>query len=302
MCGISGFYFYNPQKADTKTLIINALIKHEIRGSDASGIALYLNDGRVYLRKLPIPASKFAQYLMKIPIAWDRVKIALIHTRAATCGSPLDNENNHPLYYVNGRIYSLVHNGSIYSDERIREVDSDALLTPIRKANKLNIAIALKMAELPGVKNFIVTDGERLYAYADTFLNIKHAKYYTQFHQAEGRRIPSGLYVVSQHQYSYVKNIASKTQRQATCYSITFNRREIDVEDIWLNLFAADLAGHVTYFTKNIHPPKIITADAQKIKRQLIRVIKEYNSPTTTAFPTTAYYYGGRFAWDSFIY
>jgi predicted glutamine amidotransferase len=292
MCGICGFYFHNPQKADIKNLVLDALIRHEPRGSDAAGVSLYLNDGRVYLRKLPLPASKFAQYLMKIPIAWDRVKIALIHTRAATCGTPLDNENNHPLYYCNGRIYSLVHNGMIYSNDRIREVDSDALLTPIRKSNRLNITTALKMVSIPGVKNLIVTDGEKIYAFADNLLCLKRTKTYTQFHQSKGLRLERGLYVLSQREFGYIRMQIPENRKIAYCYSQLYGKA--DADDMWIDLFASDLDGYITYFTKNIRPPKMITKNASKIKKQLIRQIKDFYDPQKD--------YGlEQYAWDRFL-
>lgn len=135
MCGIFGFVsneIYNPgefwQFADR-------LFYHtERRGHQASGFAA-VSDGQFVTDKRALPAEFFT----KISKPWRNLrygkKVSLIgHTRAATSGSPSNNENNHPFH---GPRYSVAHNGGIGAHRRVAaalgynlatECDSEILL------------------------------------------------------------------------------------------------------------------------------------------------------------------------------
>jgi len=128
---------YDP--ALLRQFTLSLLKEMEIRGHDAAGIGIVYDDGMVWIRKAPIPASMFAQLISRIK-GWEKnVKVMLLHARAATQGSPYNNENNHPLFELvdDELMYILVHNGHVNTRsseiQRKREVDSDAILQAIVK-------------------------------------------------------------------------------------------------------------------------------------------------------------------------
>lgn len=103
------------------------------RGRDATGL-LTVTNGRHKLRKAPQPAGEF---LKNRPGIGANAQTALIHTRAATQGTPAVAGNNHPIAY--GNIIGI-HNGVIYNDdqlfrdnkwERKAEVDSEAIFAAL---------------------------------------------------------------------------------------------------------------------------------------------------------------------------
>ena len=136
MCGIGGILRMK-DSAITDTQLASLLLGLERRGNDAAGIALSYEDGTVLVHKAPGSAFKLldAQEYRDFLAAnlTDKVKIALVHTRAKTCGSERDNTNNHPL--TAGKC-AVVHNGIIgnhrelfaqLSLSRTAETDSDIL-------------------------------------------------------------------------------------------------------------------------------------------------------------------------------
>ncbi len=143
----------------------------EARGEDASGIAIYYNNNKLTLSKMPIPSSIHSSYFAKLNIPIKNIKLSIAHARAATSGSPIKNENNHPLYqYLDGKLITLVHNGVIFSgNERIREVDSDSLFYYIRKEKEFNDNVMIKTLEnTTGTLAILITDGDVLYFYRNT--------------------------------------------------------------------------------------------------------------------------------------
>lgn len=144
MCGIAGFFLR--EEADSNAIAAVMLDRIEHRGKDATGIAwwgLSAEDGTlapitegvgkptVWHQKAPVPARQFVKS-MAIPTD---AKIALMHTRASTQGSPQVNDNNHPIVVADTIIG--VHNGmirndaelweSIGKDLRAAEVDSEVI-------------------------------------------------------------------------------------------------------------------------------------------------------------------------------
>ena len=107
----------------------------EHRGNDATGILVQQADGSIAVAKEDVPAWKFCSGAVFENFVGEHLKddsrCVLLHTRAATQGSPRDMKNNHPLF--NG-LTGVVHNGVVYNDnalftqldlERNAEVDSD---------------------------------------------------------------------------------------------------------------------------------------------------------------------------------
>lgn len=123
MCGIAGFYRMGetPIRDWQITMAANML---EYRGNDATGVALMNTKGRIRVLKNNEQAWKFTsskaykEFLAK-NLTGD-VRIALIHTRKYTKGSPFKNENNHPMFHDAG---AIIHNGMIYNDEELFKVN-----------------------------------------------------------------------------------------------------------------------------------------------------------------------------------
>jgi len=156
MCGIGAIINLGLKVDEIKTLTYSLLTQLESRGHDATGIFIVFKDGRFFLRKMHIPATQFVEYLKEIEkfIPWNKVAYITLHTRLATSGSPLNNENNHPLYEVlKDNLVTVVHNGIVYTQDvellqhKKREVDSDLLLTGIRKYGKFDINVVKETIE-----------------------------------------------------------------------------------------------------------------------------------------------------------
>lgn len=127
-----------------KSLTKRLALSIESRGRDATGYAYAGVDdweGQVMLHKLPIPASTFTTHGHHNPVQRGTSTV-LIHTRAATAGSPSDNNNNHPIVVQpRGDAPGIVgtHNGVLWNDtdlwrhhqdlfnERQGEVDSQLI-------------------------------------------------------------------------------------------------------------------------------------------------------------------------------
>lgn len=135
MCGIAGVKRYGNEPITLAELEI-LICSNEIRGNHASGIAIQ-NGEDIVIHKMPLPAWGFIKDPATKAFLKDHLRedtdTVLLHTRFATCGSPMKNDNNHPMF--DGRV-ALVHNGSIrnadtlFSEtklERFAETDSDIL-------------------------------------------------------------------------------------------------------------------------------------------------------------------------------
>ena len=123
MCGIGGVYTFNGEtleKQDVKK-VRELTIYLEKRGDDATG----WYDGEKII-KAPLEAYEFIQLIESITPIENYIsgkKMLLIHTRAYTRGSPLENKNNHPFELKN---IVFAHNGIInvaptYEDIRLKK-------------------------------------------------------------------------------------------------------------------------------------------------------------------------------------
>lgn len=132
MCGIAGFCLNPEQHANPTDIAGSLLLDIEHRGYHATGSAwIDTSDNKFKLLKQNVPANRF------IPATGDTLckgaRSAILHTRWATQGSPLNNDNNHPI--TRGKI-ALTHNGHIANDnelfkqlnvKRRAQVDSEAV-------------------------------------------------------------------------------------------------------------------------------------------------------------------------------
>ena len=106
----------------------------QYRGNDATGVACMYENGETDFFKNNEPAWKFTA--SKDYVEWckravdDRpdLKIALVHTRKATKGSPFKSQNNHPLV-GNEDGAMIIHNGMISNDGPKNIVDSVTYIT-----------------------------------------------------------------------------------------------------------------------------------------------------------------------------
>lgn len=133
MCGIAGFCLSpNDHNINARKLARHLLLGIEERGKDATGAAWRNRHGDLVMQKRDWTATGFVPTL-----ALDKqARLAILHTRMWTQGSPANNLNNHPI--VAGDIIG-VHNGTLSNDrdllkmaakhgyERRAEVDSEAI-------------------------------------------------------------------------------------------------------------------------------------------------------------------------------
>jgi len=126
MCGIGGVYVLSGEvlgEQDAKR-IKQLTVYLEKRGDDATG----WYDGEKII-KAPLPAHEFIQLIETITPIENYIagkRMLLIHTRAYTRGSPLQNKNNHPfelkdiVFAHNG----MIHNAPTYEDIRLKKKEN----------------------------------------------------------------------------------------------------------------------------------------------------------------------------------
>ena len=161
------------------------------RGHDATGIAATMSDGKIRVSKAPNPSPLFVNDAA-YKVVMDANPVTVIgHVRAATKGSPLINNNNHPI--LAGNIVG-VHNGVIRNDDyltkhyhlkRYAEVDSEVVFSLLEKLGPLTktgiqralsvldgqYALAFQHAEQPGKIWLVRGPGRPLVIARDIKLN-----------------------------------------------------------------------------------------------------------------------------------
>lgn len=158
MCGIFGVALL-PGKNIKDTILRNIIRKlalaSQVRGGDATGLAFTSNEG-ISVFKKNVRASKFVTLDNYISAVHDglsqsgkrKVFSVIGHTRYETCGTHINNDNNHPII---ARSIVGVHNGmitnhmSIFSKleaaendtiTRIGQVDSEAIFALVDHKSK----------------------------------------------------------------------------------------------------------------------------------------------------------------------
>lgn len=178
MCGIFGFV--GKFEKDTMRELF---IKHESKGSDATGCALFKDRSLLWLKN-PMPARQFIKTKAYREIESENPWIMICHTRAATQGDKSDNKNNHP--FINKeKLLALVHNGIISNYRQIvadlkvdGECDSEVILALLSKnleKNDVLKAVEKTVNSISGFYNFAFIYKQKLYIYSDG--NIKLIKH-----------------------------------------------------------------------------------------------------------------------------
>ena len=144
MCGITGLVLSKRDRTEAEYAEITRqfteqLIAAQSRGTDAAGVYILNEKGEHYYYRAPLAAKAlvntpdFQAVLSHVGAS----TIAIVgHTRAATTGSPLVVDNNHPIYDAP---LIGVHNGVIYNHRNLRnqygavsDVDSAVILSTIK--------------------------------------------------------------------------------------------------------------------------------------------------------------------------
>ena len=164
MCGLAGIILGNKVRSEDdfewiKESMTSLLIRSQVRGPHATGIAVICRDGSYQLLKRPLPAEEFVeteefQDVMAEILARRRnvggdseVTIIMGHTRYRTIGTEKKSNNNHPIRAGkiigthNGTIYNAPHIVKMYDLNRFADVDSEVLF---RVANKFRNPIHFK--------------------------------------------------------------------------------------------------------------------------------------------------------------
>lgn len=179
MCGIFGFVSPNIRnRGEFSRFGSRLFVESQLRGRDASGFAAIAANNEFVTDKRPLQADTF----VKISDEWKKLKkassVSLIgHTRAATNGSPLKNQNNHPFH---GRRYTMAHNGGIMGFRDIAEeqgfklqteCDSELILHFLERRKDIRQGIVDTFAELDSVSMMAVCALERSTGIVHIFRN-----------------------------------------------------------------------------------------------------------------------------------
>lgn len=117
MCGILGFYNFSERTLSSNIDVVKILMEESYsRGKEASGLAVYDSDNRLHFIKSDLDGrklSKTAEYkAMLSEIGEKYVKSAVGHSRIATHGLQLYQNNNQPVMSEDHRIVAI-HNGIV---------------------------------------------------------------------------------------------------------------------------------------------------------------------------------------------
>ena len=156
MCAILGASFAPNSKIDRRKLANALLSAGQMRGTDAAGYAWVAPDSEGYYKK-DVPAARLN--VSRIP---QNASAMILHTRAATHGSPSDNDNNHPVLSPSGDI-RLVHNGVIYNHDEVRR----ALGKAGKSLPEVDSSVIPAVIELLGLDNTDVIEGDAACAWFD---------------------------------------------------------------------------------------------------------------------------------------
>jgi hypothetical protein len=159
MCRVAGIIQLGENKITPQELR-KFLLNMEYGGRDATGMAFITND-EIVCSKAKGQASRVIKedFVDKVTPLVSKSKAILLHTRAATHGSPNNNFNNHPII---GSKYILVHNGVVETDTKYDargETDTEQMLRSmevnglISGLNKVKGWVATIFADIDNFKN-----------------------------------------------------------------------------------------------------------------------------------------------------
>ncbi|HTX78962.1 MAG TPA: hypothetical protein VMC62_04805 [Longilinea sp.] len=157
MCGIAAILLYPRERTPAqwrqiRSMFTSNLVNNEVRGQFATGAAIVSTEGRVWLKKLPMPASEFVrrpEYKILLNRLGPQTTLLLGHTRFPTKGDPAFAFNNHPIW-VDPIIG--IHNGKILND--------DALFTEfmLQRQGQVDSEIIFQLLKLPHIGPFTRDD------------------------------------------------------------------------------------------------------------------------------------------------
>ena len=179
MCGIMGICLDGRERDwdQIRTQMASLITESQVRGIDAAGIYIINKKHETLYLSFPgIPEEMLTkrEYLeIMDTISTDTVAI-IGHTRAATLGSPQNNDNNHPIYDhpIIGVHNGVIRNHAILDKKygKIAEVDSAAIMAMLRyKVGDKPLTVktlATSLDELSGPFAIAVADvrhSDRLY-------------------------------------------------------------------------------------------------------------------------------------------
>jgi glucosamine 6-phosphate synthetase-like amidotransferase/phosphosugar isomerase protein len=175
MCGITAIQLY-PQERPAeiwqaiKDTFTHNLLFNEERGHAATGLAVVQANGQVTVCKNALPATQFVitpDYQALLDSVDAQTILLLGHVRRPTQGTPMHNDNNHPLQV--GPVFG-VHNGHIDNDDdlfagcgyhRQAEVDSEIIfrliesLSPVQLNGRYLAEVRAKLQQLQGKFTFL---------------------------------------------------------------------------------------------------------------------------------------------------
>lgn len=133
MCRIAAIIQTGQSKV-TASEVKKFLLNMEYFGRDACGIAYLIGDNVQYCKETGAPSKvigpKFEENNESL---CSKATAILLHTRAATHGSPQLRVNNHPIF---GDKYAIVHNGIVKTDKKYDadgQTDTEQMLRAMEK-------------------------------------------------------------------------------------------------------------------------------------------------------------------------
>jgi len=157
MCAIAGVSFAPDSKINRRKLTNALLTAGQVRGRDAGGYA-WVNPNGDGMYKRDVPPSQLS--VSRLP---EDATAIIVHTRAATHGSPRDNDNNHPVVSPGGNI-RLVHNGVIWNHEDVRR----SLGKVGKRLPDVDSSVIPAVIEELGLGNVDLLEGDAACAWFDT--------------------------------------------------------------------------------------------------------------------------------------
>lgn len=148
MCGIAGFFTWDEsidnEKKDSVYSISQSLFEQtKSRGTDAAGFSYINKYNELVTIKGPVVSDVLVKDRKFTKLKEEMPRMLIMHCRAATTGSPVDNFNNHPI--VADKRLSVIHNGVISNHTALKakyalpakgEVDSEVI--PMMMIKNLN--------------------------------------------------------------------------------------------------------------------------------------------------------------------
>lgn len=181
MCGQCGIILGKKRRTRKElealgNMFTSLLQCNERRGRDATGIYVADKDGIGKILKAPVSAihlTESSQYRNAIQEVSNRTVALIGHTRWQTVGTPMINENNHPIQTQfcvgthNGTITNHEELFRIHDWERIGQVDSEAIFRCADNCihdGKLDMEeFSEKLKEFHGTMSFILHNRQEPY-------------------------------------------------------------------------------------------------------------------------------------------